>query len=151
MTEVVPVPEPRAFQARADDSAWVTTDTMVANLSDGRLCLVDARAGERFRGEIEPIDPVAGHVPGAINLPFADNLDQAGRFLAPGRLRRRFEAALPGVAPDRVVHSCGSGVNGCHNLLAMEVAGLRGSKLYAGSWSEWIRSPGRPVATGAGP
>jgi thiosulfate/3-mercaptopyruvate sulfurtransferase len=112
--------------------------------------VVDARAPERFRGEQEPIDPVAGHIPGAINLPLADNLGADGRFLDPVALGARFRQAIGDRAPERIVHSCGSGVNACHNLLAMEVAGLQGSRLYAGSWSEWIRSPERPVAVGAG-
>jgi thiosulfate/3-mercaptopyruvate sulfurtransferase len=112
--------------------------------------VVDARAPARFRGEQEPIDPVAGHIPGAINLPLTGNLDADGCFLDPAVLRARFLQAIGKGSPARIVHSCGSGVNACHNLLAMEVAGLHGSRLYAGSWSEWIRSPRRPVAVAAG-
>jgi thiosulfate/3-mercaptopyruvate sulfurtransferase len=93
---------------------------------------------------------VAGHIPGAINLPLTGNLGADGRFLHPVALRERFVQAIGAEVPARMVHSCGSGVNACHNVLAMEVAGLRGSRLYAGSWSEWIRAPERPVAVGAG-
>jgi thiosulfate/3-mercaptopyruvate sulfurtransferase len=111
--------------------------------------LVDARAADRFAGQNETIDPVAGHVPGATNHPFARNLGEDGRFLPPAELRARWEATLAGRAPARVVAMCGSGVTACHNLLALEIAGLPGGRLYAGSWSEWIRDPARPVATGA--
>lgn len=110
--------------------------------------LVDARAEERFRGDKEPLDPVAGHVPGALNRPFDRNLDASGRFLGSDELRRAWLAVMGTSAPSNVVHMCGSGVTGCHNLLAMEIAGLEGSRLYPGSWSEWIQDPSRPVATG---
>jgi thiosulfate/3-mercaptopyruvate sulfurtransferase len=110
--------------------------------------LVDARAANRYRGEGETIDPVAGHVPGAVNLPFAGNLAEDGRFSNPAVLRQRLEAVLGGVPPDRAVFMCGSGVTACHDLLAMELAGMKGARLYAGSWSEWIRDPARPVAKG---
>ncbi|HUW52551.1 MAG TPA: sulfurtransferase [Rhodanobacter sp.] len=110
--------------------------------------LLDARAAPRYRGEIEPIDPVGGHVPGALNRPFADNLGSDGRFKPPAQLRDEFLALLGPVAPSGVVHMCGSGVTACHNLLAMEHAGLRGSRLYAPSWSGWISDPARPVAKG---
>lgn len=148
LTAEVPVPEQRLFQARPCEAGWVTTTVLAANLGRDDIRVVDARAPERFRGEIEPIDPVAGHIPGAINLPFAGNLTQDGRFLPPQQLRARFTAALGNRPPQQVVHSCGSGVNACHNLLAMELAGLPGSRLYAGSWSEWIRDPARPIALG---
>jgi thiosulfate/3-mercaptopyruvate sulfurtransferase len=141
--------EPRELTARPDDSRWVDTDALVAELAAGRVKVLDARAPERFSGEQEPIDPVTGHIPGAINLPLAGNLDADGRFLDPERLRERFLAAIGDLPPSRIVHSCGSGVNACHNLLAMELARLTGSRLYAGSWSEWIRSPKRPIARGS--
>jgi thiosulfate/3-mercaptopyruvate sulfurtransferase len=141
---------PMELIARPDDSRWISTDPLVAELAAGRVTVVDARAPERFRGEQEPIDLVAGHIPGAINLPLTGNLGADGRFLDPAALRQRYVQALGDASPARIVHSCGSGVNACHNLLAMEVAGLHGSRLYAGSWSEWIRSPERPVAVGAG-
>jgi thiosulfate/3-mercaptopyruvate sulfurtransferase len=117
----------------------------VAGRPPGRI-LIDSRAGERFRGEEEPIDPVAGHIPGAINLPTAGNLDGDGRFLPPGALRARFEAA--GLGDQAPIVYCGSGVTAAHQLLAMELAGLAGV-LYPPSWSGWVSDPGRPVATGS--
>ncbi|UTW11907.1 sulfurtransferase [Marinobacterium rhizophilum] len=121
---------------------------MVAdNLAQASFVLVDARSGERFRGEQEPIDPVAGHVPGALNRPLTDNLQQ-GRFKSPQQLRDEWSTLLGGRSASQVVHMCGSGVTACHNQLAMEIAGLVGSGLYPGSWSEWIQEPLRPVATG---
>ena len=132
---------PGALVPRPDDTRWVATDALIAELAAGRATVVDARAPERFRGEQEPIDPVAGHIPGAINLPLADNLGADGRFLDPAALGARFRQAIGDLAPERIVHSCGSGVNACHNLLAMEVAGLQGSRLYAGSWSERSARP----------
>jgi thiosulfate/3-mercaptopyruvate sulfurtransferase len=111
------------------------------------LTIVDARSAERFRGEVEPLDPVAGHIPGARNRFHKDNLAADGRFRPVAELRAAFERLQPDAA--RVVHQCGSGVTACHNLLAMEHAGLEGSALYPGSWSEWCADPSRPVATGA--
>ena len=105
--------------------------------------LLDARAPERFAGRVEPIDPVAGHVPGARNHPFATNLGSDGRFAAAHELRNRFEQSQAGVADDHTIVMCGSGVTACNLLLAMEHAGKRGARLYAGSWSEWIRDPAR--------
>lgn len=110
--------------------------------------LLDARSPERFRGEEEPLDPVAGHIPGSINRPFGANLQADGRFKPAEVLRAEFEQILQGLDPTTVVHSCGSGISACHNLVAMEVAGLMGSALYPGSWSEWCADPARPVATG---
>jgi thiosulfate/3-mercaptopyruvate sulfurtransferase len=107
----------------------------------------DARAPERYRGQVEPIDPVAGHIPGAENLPFAANL-RDGRFLPPHELRTRFDAALASTAPEAAVVYCGSGVTACHNVLAFAHAGLPLPRLYAGSWSEWITDSSRPIATG---
>lgn len=112
------------------------------------ITLLDARGAERFRGDTEPLDRKAGHVPGARNRPFSSNLDDHGRFKPAETLRREF-ANLGERAPHDVVHMCGSGVTACHNLLAMEVAGLEGSRLYADSWSGWIADDDRPVATGA--
>jgi thiosulfate/3-mercaptopyruvate sulfurtransferase len=106
--------------------------------------LFDARAPERFAGEVEPIDPVAGHIPGAVNLPFAENLKD-GRFRAPAELRQRFAAALAGTRPEAAVVYCGSGVTACHDILAFAHAGLPLPRLYAGSWSEWITDPARPT------
>lgn len=146
------VPKPRAarFPERHDDSLWVDSAAVLAEVIHGDSLLLDARTALRYRGEQEPIDPVAGHVPGAVSLPLEGNLTSEGRFLEPAALRARFAGALGERSPEQVIHMCGSGVTACHNLLAMEVAGLSGSRLYAGSWSEWIRDPGRPVARGMG-
>jgi thiosulfate/3-mercaptopyruvate sulfurtransferase len=114
----------------------------------GRSSLLDARSPERFRGDKEPIDPVAGHIPGALNRFHATNLAPSGRFKPAAQLREEFTALLGTRAPGELVHSCGSGVTACHNLLAMEHAGLGGSLLYPGSWSEWSADPARPVARG---
>lgn len=110
--------------------------------------LIDARSADRFAGENETMDPVAGHVPGARNHPFTTNLGPDGRFLAPAELRARWEATLAGRPASEVIAMCGSGVTACHNLLALEHAGLKGGRLYPGSWSEWIRDPARPIAKG---
>lgn len=109
--------------------------------------LFDARAPERFRGEVEPIDPVAGHIPGATNLPFTNNL-RAGRFLPAAELRERLNQALDGTAPEDAIVYCGSGVTACHDILAFAQAGLPLPRLYAGSWSEWITDPTRPISRG---
>jgi thiosulfate/3-mercaptopyruvate sulfurtransferase len=151
LTTEAPVREPRNFVPRIDADAWVSTPDLLRLLAEGRIQVIDARAPARFRGESEPIDPVAGHIPGAINLPLQGNLGEDGGFLPAPLLRERFLAAIGTRDPQEIAHSCGSGVNACHNLLAMEVAGLGGSRLYAGSWSEWIRSPERPVAVGDEP
>ncbi|RVT52085.1 sulfurtransferase [Rubrivivax albus] len=126
--------------------AMPTVDADALQSALGRVRLVDARNGARFRGETEPLDPVAGHIPGATLRFFQDNLVPGGRFKPAEQLRAEFDAwATP---TDRVVHQCGSGVTACHNLLAMTHAGLEGSALYPGSWSEWCADPARPVATG---
>jgi thiosulfate/3-mercaptopyruvate sulfurtransferase len=113
--------------------------------------LLDARAAPRYRGDVEPIDRVGGHVPGALNRPFSENLAADGRFKSPAALRREFLDVLGTHAPQNVVHMCGSGVTACHNLLAMEHAGLAGSRLYAPSWSGWVSDHGRPIAKGDQP
>ncbi len=107
--------------------------------------IIDARAPERYRGEVEPIDPVAGRVPGARNQPYKANVDAAGRFLSPDALRARYQELLGGLTPEQAVTYCGSGVSGAHDVLAMEIAGLPGAKLYPGSWSEWCADPACPV------
>jgi thiosulfate/3-mercaptopyruvate sulfurtransferase len=112
--------------------------------------LLDARATPRYRGEVEPLDRAAGHVPGAANRPFSENLQADGRFKPAAVLRQEFVAVIGEHAPHQVVHMCGSGVTACHNLLAMEHAGLTGSRLYAPSWSGWVSDPSRPVETSAG-
>jgi thiosulfate/3-mercaptopyruvate sulfurtransferase len=131
-----------------DPNAVVTTADLEHALRDPKTVLVDARAPERYAGTVEPIDPVAGHIPGAVNHPFSANLGPDGRFLSAAELERRWRERLPGGDLENLVAMCGSGVTACHNLLSLEVAGLTGGKLYAGSWSEWIRDPRRPVARG---
>jgi thiosulfate/3-mercaptopyruvate sulfurtransferase len=137
------------FIPRVDAAAVADSAEVASLLRDPRRLLVDARAAERFAGDIEPIDAVAGHIAGAVNHPFTLNLGPEGRFLPASELRRRWQQRLGGRKPRDVVAMCGSGVTACHNLLSLEVAGLGGAKLYAGSWSEWIRDPSRPVARGA--
>jgi len=128
---------------RATDSRYIAQQ-----LGKREVCIVDARSPDRFRGENETLDPVAGHIPGAVNRFFRLNLDQHGRFKAASELKREFASVIGDRSPARVVHQCGSGVTACHNLLAMEIAGLSGSILYPGSWSEWCSDPARPVAKG---
>jgi thiosulfate/3-mercaptopyruvate sulfurtransferase len=128
------------------DSLVASVDADALRKTLGRVTLLDARAGERYRGETEPLDKRAGHIPGARSRFFKDNLDAQGRFKPAAELRAAFTAF--GAAPAQVVHQCGSGVTACHNLLAMEVAGLPGSALYPGSWSEWSSDPARPIAVG---
>ena len=122
------------------------TNALVHGLED--VMLIDARASHRFSGEVEPLDTPAGHSPGAINRPFGSILQLNGRFREPSNLKADFQRLLGSTPTEEVVHSCGSGVTACHNLFAMELAGLAGSKLYPGSWSEWIRDPDRPIGTG---
>jgi len=133
--------------ALAPGAGWVTTPDVQRNLDGAEFVLVDARKSERFVGRQEPVDAVAGHIPGALNYPFERNLDADDRFRPHAELRLDWLTCLQGAPPTSVVHMCGSGVTACHNLLAMEVAGLHGSRLYVGSWSEWIRGD-RPLATG---
>jgi len=137
---------PTSYRGAFDPARLVDAGQVQAHVDAGGL-LLDARAAERFRGEQEPIDRVAGHVPGAVNRPYADNLS-AGRFKPPTQLADEYRALMQGRAPEDVVAMCGSGVTACHLLLAMERAGLKGAKLYPGSWSGWIGDPSRPVATG---
>ena len=129
-------------------SGWIadTGDTAAA-LAAGELVL-DARAAARYRGEVEPIDSKAGHIPGAVNVPFSDNLDDDGRFRSPQQLRQLYQEKLGGRPAAETISMCGSGVTACHNLLAMSVAGLGAGRLYAGSWSAWISDPKRPVSLG---
>lgn len=138
-----------AFEPRVVTGAVIDAKQIEARLNDAGFLLVDARAPERFAGAVEPLDPVAGHVAGAVNQPFAANLGADGRFLPPQQLRQLWERRLAGRSATQVAAMCGSGVTACHNLLSLEVAGLPGAKLYAGSWSEWIRDPTRPTAQGA--
>jgi thiosulfate/3-mercaptopyruvate sulfurtransferase len=122
-----------------------SVEDLEAGLMNGALGLVDVRTPERFAGEAEPIDPVAGHIPGAVNLPLGGNLDASGAFLPSAELAKRFRQALAGRSPESTVVMCGSGVSACQTLVAMEHAGLRGAALYTGSWSGWISDPARPV------
>ena len=140
----IPEVHPTEFHPAQNDSLWVDSAAVLAALQQKRV-IIDARAEERFTGFIEPLDKVAGHIPGSLNAPFEDNLDMRGNFLKPEELRAQYESLLHGAPPGEVIHMCGSGVTACHNLLAMELAGLPGGKLYAGSWSEWITDPSRPI------
>ena len=134
------------FLPHVQADSQVSMQLIKRAIQEGGLCVVDARAAVRYAGEVEPIDPVAGHIPGALNYPYEANLDDSGRFLSPELLKSRFAPLAE--RPEQVVHMCGSGVTACHNLLAMEIAGYTGSKLYAGSWSEWVRNTGNPVRKG---
>ncbi|MBM3373449.1 MAG: sulfurtransferase [Betaproteobacteria bacterium] len=136
-----------AGKPRADIA--VNSQQVLSQLNNPQARIVDARAADRFRGENETLDPVAGHIPGALNRPFKLNLGEDGCFKPQAALQSEFTALLNGTAPPSVIHQCGSGVTACHNLLAMEAAGLTGSRLYPGSWSEWISDRRRPVATGS--
>ncbi|WP_168014221.1 sulfurtransferase [Halomonas salinarum] len=136
-------PAPSDWQPSLDESAWVTADEIMP----GRSALLDARAAPRFRGEVEPIDPVAGHIPGARCRPSADNLDADGYFKPAERLVTEL-ADIDDQASDGLIAYCGSGVTACHDILAYAIAGLAVPRLYAGSWSDWIRDPDRPIATG---
>lgn len=148
LTTDQPVVEPLLpYPGRFDRARIATVDEVAARLKHAPGWLLDARAGERFRGEVEPLDPVAGHVPGAVNRPFALNVAD-GRLRPAPDLRAALQPLIGTHAPEQVVLMCGSGVTACHLLLAMEVAGLHGAKVYADSWSGWVRDPTRPVATG---
>jgi thiosulfate/3-mercaptopyruvate sulfurtransferase len=145
----VPAPRRARFAIRRVGPT-IDTAQVAAALPTGALTLIDARGAERYRGEVEPLDPVAGHIPGARSRPFTTNLDADGTFRPAAALREEFAALVAGRPLDHVVHQCGSGVTACHNLLAMEIAGLSGTRLYPGSWSEWCADPARPVARGPG-
>lgn len=140
-----PVVQPAKFTPRVRDSV-VDAHYVLTHIESAGMRLVDARSPDRYRGENETIDPVGGHIPGASNRFFRDNLGPDGWFKPAETLRAEWLPLLGESAPDQVVHQCGSGVSACHNILAMEVAGLAGSRLYAGSWSEWCADPRRPVA-----
>mgnify|MGYP006189770821 CR=1 FL=1 len=144
--------EPSHFQSiffpGPEKALLVDGKTVADHLGQPGQTLVDARAPARFRGEVEPLDPVAGHIPGALNRPVADNIGPDGCFKSAAQLRTEFERLLAGRDPGSVVHHCGSGVSAIPNLLAMEVAGLGRTALYPGSWSEWCNTPGAPCAVG---
>jgi thiosulfate/3-mercaptopyruvate sulfurtransferase len=139
------------FTPRLARGAYLTSAEVALALADPERLLVDARAPERYAGSVEPLDAIAGHVPSAVNHPFSTNLAPDGRFLPQAELQRRWRKTLAGKAAANAIAMCGSGVTACHNLLALEVAGFPGAKLYAGSWSEWISDPKRAVATGSAP
>jgi thiosulfate/3-mercaptopyruvate sulfurtransferase len=142
-------PSPRPpYPAHAWSLPLADIDEVAEAASDPSRVVLDVRTAARYRGDTEPYDPIAGHIPGAKNLFFGENLDGAGRFLSVDALREKYEALFDGVPPERVIVHCGSGVTACHTLLALDHAGLPGAKLYVGSWGEWCRHPDRPRATG---
>lgn len=148
LDSATPTVSPGDLQGTPDASLLVSADTLLKRLGTPQLTLLDARALPRFRGEMEPIDPVAGHIPGAQCAVFTDNLDDNGRFKSPEQLRERFSALLGQRPAEQLVAYCGSGVTACHNLFALCLAGYPLLPLYAGSWSEWITDPQRPLACG---
>ena len=145
--EVTQVPEKGNFQPHTKD-ILVDSQYILKNLKNNGVLVIDARANDRFRGENETIDPIAGHIPGAKNRFFKTNLDDDGKFKSANTLKRSFLELIDVGTDQQVVHQCGSGVTACHNMLAMEVAGIKNSKLYPGSWSEWIADTTRPISTG---
>jgi thiosulfate/3-mercaptopyruvate sulfurtransferase len=138
----------REFRPNRQDGMVVDVKQVEEVREGSGWLLLDSRSSERFRGENETIDPIAGHIPGAISAPYADNFDENEVIHSPERIRARFEALLAGTPPEKAIFYCGSGVSAAQNLLAMAYAGITGSKLYVGSWSEWIADPSRPISTG---
>lgn len=138
------------YRARFSVREVVSTAVLAARLANGSTTLIDARARERFRGDVEPLDRVAGHIPGGLNRPYIENLTPDGMFKPAPELHAEFERLIQPRDPRDVVLMCGSGVTACHNLLAMEHAGLPGASIYAGSWSEWCSDSSRPVGRGDG-
>ena len=136
------------FSLNAERARLATSAQVLSGLGRPSQTIIDARGAPRYRGEVEPLDPVAGHIPGALNRPFGDNLGSDGKFKAADLLKAEFGRLLAGQDPATVVHHCGSGVSAVPNLIAMELAGLGRQALYAGSWSEWCSDPSRPVARG---
>lgn len=146
-SQSIPAITPTEFIPGVNDDLWVTTAVLQQLLANKEILLIDARDEARFRGEVEPLDKVAGHIPGAMNWPFETNLDTSGKFLTPEKLQANLPQKVTNSVINKFVHSCGSGVTACHNILAMEIMGLSGSRLYPGSWSEWITDPRRPIRT----
>ncbi len=138
----------RLTELKGDKGMMVSCAQLREGMDRGQLTVLDARGQERFSGQVEPLDSRAGHIPGAMNRPLQLNLAEDGSFKKPEQLRSEFAALLRGLEPAGIAHSCGSGVTACHNYFAMELAGLKASLLYPGSWSEWIRDPSRPIETG---
>ena len=147
LTTKLPIVKASTFRAYINSSLWLSAKELQNQIASKKILLIDARTPERYRGEQEPIDPVAGHIPSALNRPFELNIDQNGCFLPPDELKQQFRHLLGSISPEQTVNYCGSGVTACHNILAMEYAGLTGSKLYAGSWSEWITNQNQSIAT----
>ena len=145
-TDAIPLARPARFDGRPDHSMTVDAATLQAGLESGALRIIDARSPDRYRGENETIDPVAGHIPGAVNRFFKENLEAGGRFRSAEELRAALEPLAAGRRGAQLVNQCGSGITACHNLLALEIAGLPGARLYPGSWSEWCSDPRRPIA-----
>jgi len=143
-----PTPQASNYPLALEKAGLVAADSIVKQLGKPSQTVIDARGAPRFRGEVEPLDPVAGHIPGALNRPFTDNFDANGFFKPAAELRADFETLLAGREPATVVHHCGSGVSAVPNIIAMEVAGLGRASLYAGSWSDWCSAPTRPMAQG---
>ena len=148
MDSEIPKPEPTRVVVNFATSKIVYFDELSQKMQSGKVLLLDARGAPRFRGDVEPLDAVAGHIPGAINRPFSSNLAADGNFKSAPLLRDEFAALLGTHSANTLIHSCGSGVTACHNLLAMEYAGLAGSRVFAPSWSGWISDPLRPAARG---
>ncbi|MEO8004008.1 MAG: sulfurtransferase [Betaproteobacteria bacterium] len=146
VNQEVRIPKAVAFNGKADQS-WVDAKYVLDHLQSPGMVLIDARANDRYHGQNETIDPVGGHIPGAQNRFFKDNLTAEGHFKPADQLRAEFTPIVGGRSAEQLVSQCGSGVTACHNLLAMEIAGLKGGRLYPGSWSEWIADPARPRAT----
>lgn len=146
LTTHLPKISATTFRPYSNTDAVFSAQEVENGLARGNIKLIDARAAERFQGKLEPIDPVAGHIPKASNRPFQLNLNAKGLFLDASELRAQFNTLLAGTPSTQIVHMCGSGVTACHNFLAMEIAGLSGSKLYPGSWSEWIRDKNRALS-----
>jgi thiosulfate/3-mercaptopyruvate sulfurtransferase len=147
-TTALPAITPTQFHPTVDPSLWVDTTFVETAINQESCKIIDARAEERYTGDVEPLDKVAGHIPGAVNVPYEDNLAYDSSFQSSAELRKLYTSVLGNKKPEGVIHMCGSGVTACHSILAMEIAGLSGSRLYAGSWSEWIRDSRRPVAKG---
>ena len=149
ITTEVRAPEPAIVRPHAESGMVWSTKQVLSHLPDPTIAIIDARAAERFRGDVEPMDPVAGHIPGALNRFYKNNLQPDLTFRPAAELKTEFSALIKNRAPKNVVHQCGSGITACANIFAMEYAGLAGSKLYAGSWSEWVADRSRPIARGA--
>ncbi len=148
ISSAIPKPIPTEFVSHIQTQMQISSDAIVSGLAQRAHAIVDARSNERFTGAVEPIDPVGGHIPGAVNRPFPQNLGADGKFLPAAQLRAQFDAFLGAKRGAEIIHSCGSGVSSLSNMLAMEHAGITGSRLYVGSWSEWSSDASRAVAKG---